>query len=411
MTDSFAHLELPTKGWNGMTTWGHLEERYGTERPRKLLSIDGGGLRGIMTLEILRSMEAMLARETKKGDSFRMCDYFDYIAGTSTGSVVATCLALGKTVDEVQKFYLELGPKVFAPDSLIMGQNNPAFHPFQDILQDLFGAETDLASEKLRTLLMVVLHNNTTDSAWPLSSNPFAKYNDPTSPGSNLHIPLWQLVRASTAYPGVFPPEVVTLDGKEMQFDDGGVSPYINPAFQLFKMASAPEYRLGWKTGERNMLIVSCGTGTAPHAGYDIYASQLTGDDGDTRAVALQKFVDVVMYGAQVDQDMNCRTVGRCSYGDPIDSEIGDMIPRQNRTAGESAGDPIPLSEDLGKSFLYARYDVLLNKKNLERLDLGDINAEAVQSVAALEQIENFKISGAGVGDIISREHFGPFLD
>src|SRR5271156_4801550 len=61
----------------------------------------------------------------------------------------------------------------------------------------------------LKTLLLVVTKNLTTDSAWPISSNPNARYNDPASPQNNLKIPLWQIVRASTAAPVYFPPEVV----------------------------------------------------------------------------------------------------------------------------------------------------------------------------------------------------------
>ena len=73
------------------------------------------------------------------------------------------------------------------------------------------GAETKLGSDQLQTLLMIVLRNATTDSPWPVSNNPYAKYNDPTRPDCNLELPLWQLVRASTAAPTYFPPEVVRI--------------------------------------------------------------------------------------------------------------------------------------------------------------------------------------------------------
>src|SRR6266513_673573 len=69
------------------------------------------------------------------------------------------------------------------------------------MLRDVIGEDTTLGSEKLRTLLMIVLRNATTDSPWSLSNNPAAKYNDWDSRGeaSNLKLPLWRLVRASTA--------------------------------------------------------------------------------------------------------------------------------------------------------------------------------------------------------------------
>src|SRR5262245_65518247 len=74
------------------------------------------------------------------------------------------------------------------------------------MLKEQMGADTTLGSDTLRTLLMLVLRNATTDSPWPLSNNPNAKYNDSARPDSNLRLPLWQLVRASTAAPTYFPP-------------------------------------------------------------------------------------------------------------------------------------------------------------------------------------------------------------
>ena len=84
------------------------------------------------------------------------------------------------------------------------------------MLQEVIGAETTLGSDRLQTLLMVVLRNATTDSPWPVSNNPYAKYNDPARPDCNLDLPLWQLVRASTAAPTYFPPEVVQIGPQQL---------------------------------------------------------------------------------------------------------------------------------------------------------------------------------------------------
>jgi patatin-like phospholipase/acyl hydrolase len=123
----------------------------------------------------------------------------------------------------------------------------------------------------------------TRGSPWPLSNNPYAKYNaNKDRLDDNLKLPLWQLVRASTAAPTYFPPEVILLKNtdkgqeKEFVFVDGGVTMYNNPAFQMFLMATldrywpkAPDKR--WKAGAEQMLIVSVGTGTAANvrAGLD----------------------------------------------------------------------------------------------------------------------------------------------
>ena len=100
-------------------------------------------------------------------------------------------------------------------------------------LQDEFKGET-LGSDKLQTLLMLVMRNASTDSPWPVSNNPGAKYNDRKRPDCNLRLPLWQLIRASTAAPTYFPPEAVQLGNKEFIFVDGGITMYDNRHFRLF---------------------------------------------------------------------------------------------------------------------------------------------------------------------------------
>jgi patatin-like phospholipase/acyl hydrolase len=119
---------------------------------------------------------------------------------------------------------------------------------------------------------MIVLRNATTDSAWPVSNNPKAKYNDLAvrGAGSNLYLPLWQLVRASTAAPTYFPPEIVEVGPRQFVFVDGGVTMYNNPAFQLFLMATTESYRLCWPAGEDQMLLVSVGTGASANANNNL---------------------------------------------------------------------------------------------------------------------------------------------
>ena len=46
-----------------MSQWGPLEKRYATEQPRKLLALDGGGIRGVLTLQVLIRMEEVLAKQ------------------------------------------------------------------------------------------------------------------------------------------------------------------------------------------------------------------------------------------------------------------------------------------------------------------------------------------------------------
>ena len=143
------------------------------------------------------------------------------------------------------------------------------------MLKSELGADTTLGDDRLRTLLMLVMRNASTDSPWPVSNNPGAKYNDPTRHDCNTRLPLWQLVRASTAAPTYFPPESIVIGQRQFIFVDGGVTMYNNPAFQLFLMATLEPYKICWPVGEREMLVMSVGTGTSPSANLDLAPSEM----------------------------------------------------------------------------------------------------------------------------------------
>ena len=374
--------------------WGSLENRYATERPRKLLTLDGGGIRGIITLGILEKIESELKRKLQKSDDFRLCDYFDYIAGTSTGAIIAAGLSIGKSVKEMMDFYTDKGKDMF-DKTFILKRWKSLYEsgPLLEMLKETFKEDTDmvLGNDRFRCLLMVVTMNRTTDSPWPISNNPFAKYNELGRLDCNAKIRLYQLVRASTAAPVYFPPETIQWDPhnpeKTFVFVDGGVTPYNNPAFLLYRMATYPAYNLNWKTGEDNMLIVSVGTGAAPSEGeYRNILDTATGIPTN------------LMYAMQVDQDINCRTVGRCTYGEKIDREVGDMVPK------------LPLSTDTGKDFLYVRYNIALTQENLNTLGLKNIDAKEVRKMDSVDNIKQLVKIGRVASAQVSLEHFGSFV-
>src|SRR5687768_10250111 len=77
------------------------------KQPKRLLALDGGGIRGMISLEMLERIEQILKQEAGGGDEFRLADYFDYVGGTSTGAIIATCVSLGMSVAEIKRFYHE----------------------------------------------------------------------------------------------------------------------------------------------------------------------------------------------------------------------------------------------------------------------------------------------------------------
>jgi uncharacterized protein len=384
--------------------WGPLAQRYRPIRPRKILALDGGGIRGVITLGVLQELEKQLKTGLDADDSFRLSHFFDLIGGTSTGAIIAAGLARGMKVADVVSFYRSFGATAFARRKLWQRWQS-LYGPggLAQTLRDTFGENTSLKPQDLDCLLVVVTRNATTDSAWPISSNPSAKYNDPTRSDCNLVIPLWKLVRASTAAPVFFPPEVIEWDetnpDKSFVFVDGGTTAYNNPAFLLFKMATEPAYKLGWQTGERDLLVVSVGTGSAPVLGE-------SAEDPDTNLLeAATNTLSALMSQASVDQDVSCRVIGRCTYGGVLDRELRDLIPIDPGIPDE----PLPLDQDLGKAFLYVRYNAELTPNGLTDLGLPELDAKQMRKMDDVANLEDLTKIGAALATKVKLAHLGPF--
>lgn len=380
-----------------------LIDRIQDPGPKRLLAIDGGGIRGVLSLEVLRRIEELLGRQSGRSD-FRLVDYFDYIAGTSTGGIIAAGLALGMSTSELLEFYREAGPHMFAKARILKRlRYKYEDEPLAELLKQVLGADTTLGSEKIRTLLLLVMRNATTDSPWPISNNPFARYNAPALADCNLEIPLWQLVRASTAAPVYFPPEVIVLPGKargedkEFVFVDGGVTMYNNPAFQMLLMATLDRYwtqkpQARWQTGVDRMLVVSIGTGTSPGA-----RSGLDPDDMHLLFNA-GSIPSALMFAALNEQDLLCRVFGDCRAGDPIDEEVGDLI---------GACGPLARGHKL---FTYLRYNAELTREGLDGLGCPAIEPAVVQKLDSIDGIDDLRAVGRQVADKrVDAAHFVGF--
>ena len=269
------------------------------------------------------------------------------------------------------------------------------------MLHQTFGKDTDLDlnNGKFRSLLLVVTMNRSTDSPWPISNNPLAKYNDKSRPDCNLKIKLHQVVRASTAAPAYFPPETLEWDkndpSKTFVFVDGGVTPYNNPAFLLYKMATHPAYNLNWETGEDKLLVVSVGTGSATSEG-----------DYGNLVNTLKELPNNLMYTMQLDQDINCRLMGRCTYGAHIDRELDDMITK------EVDGTTTPLSKNTNKNFLYVRYNADLSQKGLDAIGLNNIVSSEVRQMDNVKYIDKLRQVGKETAKRqVDTAHFGSFVN
>lgn len=366
---------------------------------KRLLALDGGGIMGVMSLCILKRMEDQLRPLSGMGDDFRLCHFFDYFGGTSTGAIIASGLAIGKSVPELIDFYRRSGAAMFQKASWTRRFLYYSFSadPLRQMLRKEIGAETLLEMHKtgkLKSLLLIVTRNVTTDLPWPISTNPHATYNNELLPDCNMRIPLWKLIRASTAAPTYFEPEKIEFVAGDPKcsfvFEDGGVTPYNNPALLLYRMATSPEYRVGWPAGDDKLMLVSLGTGSVFHPMAE------AGMFGKSVITNARTIPGALMTAISVENDINCRTIGRCVYGADLDSEIGSLIPVETQ--------PHP------RQFLYARFNPDITQEGLAALGLGGIKADSLQmdNVAAIPDLIRIGEKAAEVVDI--PRQFAPFM-
>ena len=244
-----------------------LLDRFNSPGPKKVLSLDGGGIRGALTLGYLKKIETLL-REKQNNPNLVLSDYFDLIGGTSTGSIIAAALAIGMEVDTITNKYMTLGGKIFGKkldwwkpwETWSYLKANYDHQALEDSLKDFFG-EINLGSDQIKTGLCIVAKRADTNSVWPLINHPDGKYYA-TDKGANKNIPLWQAVRASSAAPTYFAPQMIDVgNGERAAFVDGGVSMANNPALTLLMVATLNGFPFHWKMGEDQLTIVSVGTG------------------------------------------------------------------------------------------------------------------------------------------------------
>lgn len=366
-----------------------LLERLEAPGPKRMLALDGGGIRGVLTLGFLEKIESLL-RERHNRPDMVLADYFDLIGGTSTGSVIASALSIGLDAASIKKLYLQLGGRVFGTKKFL-GILNARFDETALIeeMTNLFGDRT-LGDESIRTALCIVTKRADTRSVWPLTNHPKAKYYK-----DNKDILVRQAIRASTAAPTYFVPEKIDVGrGQMAAFIDGGVSMFNNPAMQLFQMATLKGFPFHWKTGEDDLLLVSIGTGTA----------------------RLRSTVEDVMNSWVKDWALNVPELlmDDISWHNQL---MLQSISRHNNTHQKIDSEIGTLEEDLITSdplLTYIRYNVWLDQNGMNELGLARL-APKVESLRDMSAGENrndlAEIGEQAAGMQVRPEHFPPAFD
>ena len=364
-----------------------LLERLSAPGPKRILALDGGGIRGAMTVGFLERIEEIL-RDRHGDPNLRLCDYFDLIGGTSTGAIIASGLAIGMNASDIKQMYIELGGKVFGRKSWKKWKSIFASGPLQDELERVFGDMT-LGDPGIETGLCVVTKRADTGSTWPLYNHPGGTFYL-----QNKDMLLRQVVRASAAAPVFFVPELVDVGLGEMAaFVDGGVSMANNPALQLFLLAVLKGYPFRWRTGEDNLMVVSVGTGTWPRR--DRPEVVVNGKLWDS---ALQ-VPSMLMDDASWQNQLLLQDLSRTKTAWHIDSEVGDLDDDQ------ITAEPV---------LTYLRYNVRLVPEGLAELGLEHLAPKVGQlreMSAAASRFDLATVGEAAAARQVSPDHFPPAFD
>ncbi|XP_051178843.1 patatin-like protein 1 [Lolium perenne] len=249
-----------------------------------VLSIDGGGIRGLIPSTILACLESKL--QELDGPDARIADYFDAIAGTSTGALVATMLAApGENkrplfaAKEINQFYLDNGPKIFPQRSY--GLLTPVAKLFSAVMGPKYDGK--FLHDKIKKLTNdVTIADTITNIIVPtfdikfLQPVIFNTYEAKKEPLKNAH--LSDICISTSAAPTYFPAHFFKthdplgkVPEREYHLIDGGVAAN-NPTMAAMSMITKEvlcrnrDFSPGNPAEYGNYLIISIGTGAAKQA-------------------------------------------------------------------------------------------------------------------------------------------------
>lgn len=247
-------------------------------KPVKVLSIDGGGIRGYLPALFLAELERRAARPVGQ--------LFDLVVGTSTGAIIGIGLATGKSAAELSEFYPKYGRRIFGGTDDRSNLEKRLLGSGTDIWESLdtaagtvgrpFGGNPRMGGnarhepDGLESVLHDVL-GDTQLSELPmelavttfdrLTSLPVVLSTRDARTNSAYDLPIRQAARATSAAPTFFPPLVLTWGGRDREFVDGGVWAN-NPSGVAISESIALTSERGL-TGS-SVVLVSLGTGVVP---------------------------------------------------------------------------------------------------------------------------------------------------
>jgi len=346
--------------------------------PKRILALDGGGIRGALTLGYLHHIEVNLRKKFNR-KNLVLSDYYDLIGGTSTGAIIATLLSLGNSVEDITKLYLKLGNKIFTKRKHILNWWYFKFLLSSEYNHKILEKELNsfeqinsltLGSSKIKTGLAIFCKRADTKSTWIFHNNPIGKYY-PANKGLRIE----DLLRATSAAPSYFKPHEITFNDNESAiFIDGGVSMANNPSLMMYLLSTIEGYGYKWKSSSDHILLTSVGTGFKKMVIQKEEKSKML----NKKSVLWAKEIpDLFMFDASEMNQYIMQILSIPMRPEKINSEIlnleNDLITNK------------PLLE-------YCRYNNSLGKDNLASLGFDALSKKQLNNIDKMDKGENAKI-------------------
>lgn len=231
-----------------------------------IVTVDGGGIRGIVPATILMFLEEII-RKRLQNESFKISKFIDFLGGTSTGSIVTSLMSITDengepkySMSEIMEMYMALGPKVFKKSfwhkiKTLWGLTGPSFQSsnIEGYLKEMYG------DVKMKDIKIPCLF-----TAYDIDKRRIHIFTNKDKSGKYGEYLIRDIVRGSTSIPAYFSPAHFSVNEDENTLVDGGVFAN-NPALvTLMEISKTP---FGGKSPgiltPNDVIFISFGTGEA----------------------------------------------------------------------------------------------------------------------------------------------------
>lgn len=357
-----------------------ISDRMETNIPKRVLCIDDFSADGAVTLAYMERIERLLQIRYGEED-FTLSDYFDLITGSGFGAIVATEIALGRTVAQAREFVkLALTKSLHKRTSLLkLLQYKYEPGPLAKCLSEHYGS-LSLSAGEFQTGLALVATQLEVGRPCHFTYHP----RDPQLPEHRL-IPLSNILLGCVSHLTFLPP--VMLDRQclpSVILSSADISGAANPALYLLLLVTNPAFPFAWRLGTNRLCLVSAGGASRQYLRSPEYIAEA----GIVEQIPL--VLNSSLQGAKYMSDLLLSGLSRSE----LETTDG---------AGEEA-----------RALTLRRVDVELEASLLESLGMGSLvtHVENMTRMDSMTEWDNLDLIGQEAARLrITKDFFFPAFD